>query len=72
MPHAVVLGGSIIGAATALMLERSGWQVTVVSVIAAGATTPAGLVAGWNQAALVTAAVSVVGALVVLGTRVRR
>ena len=30
MPHAVVLGGSIIGAATALMLERSGWQVTVV------------------------------------------
>ncbi len=46
--------------------------VTVVSVIAAGATTPAGLVAGWNQAALVTAAVSVVGALVVLGTRVRR
>lgn len=30
MPHAVVLGGSIIGAATALLLERTGWQVTVV------------------------------------------
>jgi hypothetical protein len=46
--------------------------VTVVSVIAAGAATPAGLVAGWNRAALVTAAVSVVGALVVLATRERR
>ena len=30
MPHAVILGGSIIGAATALLLDRSGWQVTVV------------------------------------------
>ncbi|MDO9495780.1 MAG: hypothetical protein Q7J48_08775, partial [Nocardioides sp.] len=30
MPQAVVLGGSLIGAATALLLERSGWQVTVV------------------------------------------
>ena len=30
MPRAVVLGGSIIGAATALVLERAGWQVTVV------------------------------------------
>ena len=45
--------------------------VTVVSVIAAGATTPAGLVGGWNQAVLVTAAVSVVGALVVLAARTR-
>ncbi|WP_367303676.1 MFS transporter [Nocardioides panacis] len=45
--------------------------VTVVSVIAAGATTPAGLVAGWNHAAVVTAAVSVVGALVVLAARTR-
>jgi MFS family permease len=45
--------------------------VTVVSVIAAGATTPAGLVAGWNHAAVVTAVVSVVGALVVLAARAR-
>ena len=45
--------------------------VTVVSVIAAGATTPAGLVVGWNHAVVVTAAVSVVGALVVLAARTR-
>ena len=44
--------------------------VTVVSVIAA-ATTPAGLVDGWNRAVLVTAAVSLVGALVVLASRER-
>jgi MFS family permease len=44
--------------------------VTVVSVIAA-ATTPAGLVDGWNRAVLVTAAVSLVGALVVLRARSR-
>ena len=44
--------------------------VTVVSVIAA-ASTPAGLVDGWNRAALVTAAVSLVGALVVLASRDR-
>lgn len=42
--------------------------VTVVSVVAApsGATTAASLVDGWNRAALVTAAVSLLGALVVL------
>lgn len=45
--------------------------VTVVSVIAAGAASPAGLVDGWNHAALVTAAVSVVGAAVVLAARDR-
>jgi hypothetical protein len=44
--------------------------VTVVSVIAA-ATTPQGLVDGWNHAVLVTAAVSLVGALVVLASRSR-
>jgi hypothetical protein len=42
--------------------------VTVVSVIAAAAT-PADLVDGWNRAALVTAAVSLVGAVVVLAAR---
>ena len=45
--------------------------VTVVSVIAAGGATPSGLVDGWNQAALVTAAVSVLGAVVVLASRGR-
>src|SRR5262249_21166586 len=42
--------------------------VTVVSVVAApsGTATVCSLVAGWNRAALVTAAVSLVGALVVL------
>jgi MFS family permease len=42
--------------------------VTVVSVVAApsGPATAAALVAGWNRAALVTAAVSALGALVVL------
>jgi predicted MFS family arabinose efflux permease len=42
--------------------------VTVVSVVAApsGPVTSAALVDGWNRAALVTAAVSLVGALVVL------
>jgi len=42
--------------------------VTVVSVVAApsGAATASGLVDGWNRAALITAAVSLVGALVVL------
>lgn len=42
--------------------------VTVVSVVAApsGAPTGAAMVAGWNRAALVTAAVSLAGALVVL------
>src|SRR5687767_7207258 len=30
VPHAIVLGGSIIGCATALLLERTGWRVTVV------------------------------------------
>ena len=44
--------------------------VTVVSVIAA-ATSPEGLVDGWNRAVLVTAAVSLVGALVVLAARER-
>jgi predicted MFS family arabinose efflux permease len=44
--------------------------VTVVSVIA-GATTPDGLVDGWNRAVLVTVAVSLVGALVVLASRER-
>jgi MFS family permease len=41
--------------------------VTVVSLVAApsGVPTPGSLVAGWNQAALVTAAVTLVGALVV-------
>jgi len=39
--------------------------VTIVSVVAApsGVPTPASLVAGWNQAALVTAAVSLLGAV---------
>ncbi|CAN5465186.1 MFS transporter [soil metagenome] len=45
--------------------------VTVVSVIAAG-TTSADLVEGWNRAAIVTALVSVVGALVVLASRARK
>jgi MFS family permease len=42
--------------------------VTVVSVVAApsGSVTAASLVAGWNRATLVTAAVSVAGALAVL------
>jgi MFS family permease len=41
--------------------------VTVVSLVAApsGVPTPGSLVAGWNQAVLVTAAVSLLGALVV-------
>lgn len=30
MPRLVVLGGSVVGAATAMMFARSGWQVTVV------------------------------------------
>jgi hypothetical protein len=48
--------------------------VTVVSVVAApsGTVTPATLVDGWNRAALVTAAVSLVGALVVLLVGERR
>ncbi len=48
--------------------------VTVVAVVAApsGAVTPAALVDGWNRAALVTAAVSLVGALVVLLVGERR
>jgi predicted MFS family arabinose efflux permease len=42
--------------------------VTVVSVVAApsGSVTDAALVAGWNRAALVTAAVSLLGAVLVL------
>jgi MFS family permease len=42
--------------------------VTIVTVVAvpSGAVTRTALVAGWNRAALVTAAVSLVGALVVL------
>ena len=48
--------------------------VTIVSVVAApsGAATPAALVDGWNRAALVTAAVSLVGALLVLLVGERR
>lgn len=48
--------------------------VTVVSVVAipSGAATTAALVAGWNRAALVTAAVSLAGALVVLLVGERR
>jgi hypothetical protein len=50
--------------------------VTVVSVVAvpSGPLTTAALVEGWNHAALVTAAVSLAGALVVLlvGERVSR
>jgi MFS family permease len=48
--------------------------VTVVSVVAApsGEVTSAALVDGWNRAALVTAAVSLVGALVVLVVGERR
>jgi hypothetical protein len=44
--------------------------VTVVAVIVAGA--PGGAIAGWNLATLVTAAISVGGALLVLGCRPRR
>ena len=44
--------------------------VTVVAVIVAGA--PGGPIAGWNLAVLVTAAISVGGALMVLGCRPRR
>jgi predicted MFS family arabinose efflux permease len=44
--------------------------VTVVAVIVAGA--PGGAVAGWNLAVLVTGAISVIGALLVLGCRPRR
>ena len=48
--------------------------VTIVSVVAvpSGPVTPAALVDGWNRAALVTAAVSLVGALVVLLVGERR
>lgn len=48
--------------------------VTIVSVVAApsGAATSATLVDGWNRAALVTAAVSLAGALVVLLVGERR
>ncbi|WP_072807248.1 MFS transporter [Rhodococcoides yunnanense] len=47
--------------------------VTVVAVVAipTGSPTDAALVAGWNTAVLFTAAVSVVGALVVLACRTR-
>ncbi|WP_214405367.1 MFS transporter [Pseudonocardia lacus] len=45
--------------------------VTIVAVLAAH-PEPAAMVAGWNAAALVTAAVSVVGAVVVLLVRPRR
>jgi len=44
--------------------------VTLVTVVAAGTTT-AGLVDGWNRAVLLTTAVSVVGALVVLACGAR-
>jgi MFS family permease len=44
--------------------------VTVVAVIVAGA--PGGAIAGWNLAVLVTAAISISGALLVLGCRPRR
>jgi len=44
--------------------------VTVVSVVAAGGTAE-GLVDGWNRAVLVTAGVSVLGAVVVLASRAR-
>jgi MFS family permease len=44
--------------------------VTVVAVIVAGA--PCGAIAGWNLAVLVTAAISISGALLVLGCRPRR
>ncbi len=44
--------------------------VTVVAVIVAGA--PGGAIAGWNLAVLVTAAISIGGALLVLGCRPRR
>ena len=46
--------------------------VTIVLVVASGTTGAAGLVAGWNRAALVTVAVSVVGGLAVLACRERR
>ena len=45
--------------------------VTVVSVVATRVPTPAGLAAGWNHAALVTVAVSVLGGLAVLASRSR-
>lgn len=44
--------------------------VTVVAVIVAGA--PGGAIAGWNLAVLVTAVISISGALLVLGCRPRR
>jgi MFS family permease len=45
--------------------------VTVVSVVATHAPSTAGLVAGWNHAALVTVGVSVLGGVAVLATRAR-
>jgi MFS family permease len=45
--------------------------VTVVSVVATRAPSTAGLVAGWNHAALVTVGVSVLGGVAVLATRAR-
>ena len=46
--------------------------VTIVSVVASGTTGAAGLVAGWNRAAMVTVVISVVGGLAVLACRERR
>ena len=67
-------GGLGSGANNTARYLGSALGVTVVSVVAApsGPVTSASLVDGWNRAALVTAAVSLVGALVVLLVGERR
>jgi MFS family permease len=66
-------GGLGSGANNTARYLGSALGVTVVSVVAAptGTPTPGALVAGWNHAALATAAVSLVGALgvVLVGER---
>lgn len=64
-PEQAALGS---GANNTARYLGSALGVTVVSVVAApsGSVTDAALVAGWNRAALVTAAVSLVGAVLVL------
>ena len=63
-------GGMGSGANNTARYVGSAIGVTVVAVIVAGA--PGGAIAGWNLAVLVTAAISVSGALLVLGCRPRR
>lgn len=60
------------GANNAARYIGSAVGITVVAILVGGAApTPAGVVTGWNTAVVVTAAVSLVGALVVLVARDR-